>query len=133
MINTAAKPPAQRRADIDRIRKHAEFGPGSRPNAWGLDVSIDMMRLQGRLLPPPKVQYHSTSRKAAPNVSYGSWNLVESKFLVPAPPLVHWSVAVFAPEYVAPRPALQNFFGTLIQQASARGGFLIRSPSSCLC
>ncbi|BGP00148.1 Protein argonaute [Rhodotorula toruloides] len=52
MINTAAKPPAERRADIDQIRKQAEFGPGSRPNAWGLDVSVDMMRLQGRLLPP---------------------------------------------------------------------------------
>ncbi|BGO92079.1 Protein argonaute [Rhodotorula toruloides] len=120
MINTAAKPPAERRANIDQIRQQAEFGPGSRPNAWGLDVSVDMMRLQGRLLPPPKVQYHATSRKAMPNVAFGSWNLVESRFLVPAPPLVHWSVAVFAPERDAPRPALQNFFGMLIQQAASR-------------
>ncbi|BGP25278.1 argonaute [Rhodotorula toruloides] len=127
MINTAAKPPAQRRADIDQIRKQAEFGPGSHPNAWGLNVSVDMMRLQGRLLPPPKVQYHATSRKAMPNVAFGSWNLVESKFLVPAPPLVHWSVAVFAPEQFAQRPALQNFFGALIQQAAART-YQIRVP-----
>lgn len=129
MINTAAKPPAERRANIDQIRRQAEFGPGSRPNAWGLDVSVDMMRLQGRLLPPPKVQYHATSRKAMPNVAFGSWNLVESRFLVPAPPLVHWSVAVFAPERDAPRPALQNFFGMLIQQAASRSEFQLFAPS----
>ncbi|GAA6054538.1 hypothetical protein NBRC10513_006076 [Rhodotorula toruloides] len=101
MINTAAKPPAERRADIDQIRKQAEFGPGSRPNAWGLDVSVDMMRLQGRLLPPAEgpVPRDFTQGHAERRV-----RIVEPRR-----------------EQYAQRPALQNFFGMLIQQAASRG------------
>lgn len=51
-----------------------------------------------------------------------AWNLIESKFLVPAIPLTRWSVAVFAPQRDAPPPAVVAFFQQqLLKQAALRG------------
>jgi hypothetical protein len=50
-----------------------------------------------------------------------SWNLKDSKFLVPGKPLEHWSVAVFASQNEAPLPVLQAFFASLANQARLRG------------
>ncbi|GAA5925866.1 hypothetical protein JCM10213_007307 [Rhodosporidiobolus nylandii] len=122
MINVAAKPPAERRAAIERIRKEQDFGPGSRPAAWGIEVAAEMMRLQGRVLPPPKVTYHpSSGRGTTPFVGFGSWNLKDSKFVQSGKPLEHWAVAVFADERSCPRPALEGFFRTLMSQFKQRG------------
>lgn len=156
MINVAAKPPAERLAAIQQIRQQSDFGPQSTAAQWGLEVEKDLLRLTGRVLPPPKVLYNQKSKTAAPNVRFGcvcplqiprssasavltsrgrradvlhyetptrsAWNLIESKFLVPAIPLTRWSVAVFAPQQVAPPPAVVAFFQQqLLKQAALRG------------
>ena len=71
MINVSAKPPAERRAAIEAIRKDADFGPTSSAAAWGLEVDAQMLKLTGRVLPPPQVMYHQTSQKAKPSVAFG--------------------------------------------------------------
>lgn len=156
MINVAAKPPAERVAAIQQIRQQSDFGPQSAAAQWGLEVEKDMLRLTGRVLPPPKVLYNQKSKTAAPNVRFGcvpsasgpeivcagsphlarqladvlpvesstrsAWNLIESKFLVPAIPLTRWSVAVFARQQDAPPPAVIAFFQQqLLKQAALRG------------
>lgn len=52
-----------------------------------------------------------------------AWNLVESKFLVPAAPLTRWGCVVFAdPQRDAPPPAVLAFFkDMLLKQAALRG------------
>ncbi|BGP40812.1 Protein argonaute [Rhodotorula kratochvilovae] len=121
MINVSAKPPAERRAAIDAIRKDADFGPGSSAEAWGLEVDASMMKLTGRILPPPKVAYHQSSVKANPSVAYGAWNLIQSKFLQPGAALQHWSVVVYGPQQYTPPERVKWFFDTLMKQAKARG------------
>ena len=71
MINVAAKPPAERLAAIQQIRQQSDFGPQSTAAQWGLDVEKDLLRLAGRVLPPPKVLYNQKSKTAAPNVRFG--------------------------------------------------------------
>lgn len=71
MINVAAKPPAERLAAIQQIRQQADFGPGSTAQQWGLEIETDLLKLSGRLLPPPKVLYNPSSKTAAPNVRFG--------------------------------------------------------------
>ncbi|GAA6042866.1 hypothetical protein JCM8097_007198 [Rhodosporidiobolus ruineniae] len=126
MINVAAKPPAERRAAIDAIRRDADFGPNSRPAAWGIEVEAQMLRLDGRVLPSPKVQYAPTSKTANPNVRAGSWNLVESKF-VQGRTLEHWAVAVFADPRAVPTQPLEGFFSQLTQQLTQRG-MVVKNP-----
>lgn len=114
MINIAAKVPAERRAAIDKIRQQPEFGPGSKAAAWGLEIEPSMMPVNGRALPPPRIQYHpSSGRGATPSVQFGfvfflrslaarlsvdtssslsfsahsAWNLRDSKFLQSGKPL----------------------------------------------
>ncbi|TKA58520.1 hypothetical protein B0A53_00261 [Rhodotorula sp. CCFEE 5036] len=130
MINVAAKPPAERLAAIQQIRQQSDFGPQSTAAQWGLEVEKDLLRLTGRVLPPPKVLYNQKSKTAAPNVRFGAWNLIESKFLVPAIPLTRWSVAVFAPQQVAPPPAVVAFFQQQLLKQAALRGMDIRAPRS---
>ncbi|GAA5915403.1 hypothetical protein JCM6882_001414 [Rhodosporidiobolus microsporus] len=120
MINVAAKPPAERRAAIAAIRRDADFGPSSRPAAWGLEVDQQMMQLKGRVLPPPKVQYRA-GPKANPFVSFGAWNLKDLRLLEGGKPLEHWAVAVFADKRYVPETALKTFFDGLVNQARLRG------------
>ena len=87
MINVSAKPPAERRAAIEAIRKDADFGPTSSAAAWGLEVDAQMLKLTGRVLPPPQVMYHQTSQKAKPSVAFGCvLSLSLSLPLEPLPP-----------------------------------------------
>ncbi|GAA5826421.1 hypothetical protein JCM11251_002359 [Rhodosporidiobolus azoricus] len=120
MINIAAKPPAERRAAIEAIRRDADFGPSSRPAAWGLQVDPQMMRSKGRVLPPPKVQYQP-GPKSTPSVAFGAWNLRDVKFLQPGKPLEHWAIAVFADKRDVPEQALFAFFDAFVKQARLRG------------
>ncbi|BGP57316.1 Protein argonaute [Rhodotorula sphaerocarpa] len=130
MINVAAKPPAERLQAIQAIRQHqADLGPQSRAAKWGIEVDRELLQLEGRLLAPPRVQYSPSSKVAAPNVRFGAWNLVESKFLVPAAPLTRWAVVVFAPPQFTPRNVVEGFFKeTLLKQAQLRG-MTIRMPA----
>ncbi|GAA5992363.1 hypothetical protein JCM10908_000447 [Rhodotorula pacifica] len=130
MINVAAKAPQERLAAIRQIRQQAEFGPESRATQWGLEVEKDLLRLTGRVLLPPKVLYNQNSKKAAPDVRFGAWNLVESKFLVPSTPLIRWAVAVFAPEQMAPPPAVVGFFRDFLLKQAVLRGMDIRAPKS---
>ncbi|GAA5867311.1 hypothetical protein JCM3774_003541 [Rhodotorula dairenensis] len=130
MINVAAKAPAERLAGIQQIRQQADFGPQSTATKWGLEVEKDLVRLTGRGLPPPRVLYSPKSKTAAPNVRFGAWNLVDSKFLVPAVPLTRWSVAVFAPQQMAPPPAVVNFFKEFLLKQAVLRGMDIRAPKS---
>ncbi|GAA5924141.1 hypothetical protein JCM3775_005604 [Rhodotorula graminis] len=122
MINVSAKPPAERRAAIEAIRKDADFGPTSSAAAWGLEVDAQMLKLTGRVLPPPQVMYHASSQKAKPSVAFGAWNLTASKFLVPGAALQHWGIVVYAPPNQAPPQAqIKWFFDLLMKQAKLRG------------
>lgn len=81
MINIAAKVPAERRAAIDKIRQQPEFGANSKAAAWGLEIEPTMMPVNGRALPPPRVQYHpSSGRGATPSVQFGSVSFLSSSF-----------------------------------------------------
>ncbi|GAA6007032.1 argonaute/piwi family protein [Rhodotorula paludigena] len=121
MINVSAKPPAERRIAIDAIRKDADVGPGSRAAARGIEVEPQMMKIQGRLLQPPRVQYHQQSRVQNPNVANGAWNLKDSRFLLPGASLKHWAVVVFADQRFASPQAVEAFFSRLIFQLKQRG------------
>ncbi|GAA5854435.1 hypothetical protein JCM5353_003413 [Sporobolomyces roseus] len=119
MINIAAKVPAERRAAIDKIRQQPEFGANSKAAAWGLEIEPTMMPVNGRALPPPRVQYHpSSGRGATPSVQFGAWNLRDSKFLQSGKPLEHWAVVNFSG---TPDQVLAGFFSQLMNQARSRG------------
>lgn len=71
-IRVAAKKPHEREQQITQIRNSEAYESNRRAQAWGVQVSKDMLKLEGRILNPPKVQYHSGSKKAQPFVSDGS-------------------------------------------------------------
>ena len=70
MIKFAAKPPAQRKAAIAAVRGSVAYETNDRIKGFGVEVEPTMMRVPGRVLLPPRVQYHPSSKKQ-PNVNAG--------------------------------------------------------------
>ncbi|KAL7418033.1 Piwi domain-containing protein [Mrakia frigida] len=97
MIKLAGKPPAQRKAEIEHNRNIAGYDQSHRMNGWGVQIAPQMEKVAGRVLDPPSVIYHSTSRQPSPKVASGAWNITASKFITPNTPLESWAVLNMAP------------------------------------
>ncbi|ORY89743.1 Piwi domain-domain-containing protein [Leucosporidium creatinivorum] len=130
MINVAAKPPNDRLAEINATRAAQGYEMNDKLKAWGIQVSSEMCKVQGRVLSPPRVNYQSPP----PRVNSGSWNLVNCRFLVPNPkPLEQWGVIVVdSPLQSTSRNVVDAFFDTLMNQARARGMNIKSSAPQCI-
>nr|XP_019005135.1 uncharacterized protein I203_01979 [Kwoniella mangroviensis CBS 8507]OCF68596.1 hypothetical protein I203_01979 [Kwoniella mangroviensis CBS 8507] len=75
MIKVAAKAPADRRKKIMGWRAKLDYSRLPKIRDWCLEVSPDMVRLQARILDPPKVNYKG---RAVTPIN-GAWNLNDNK------------------------------------------------------
>ncbi|OCF58806.1 hypothetical protein L486_03296 [Kwoniella mangroviensis CBS 10435] len=91
MIKVAAKAPADRRKKIMGWRAKLDYSRLPKIRDWCLEVSPDMMRLQARILDPPKVNYKG---RAVTPIN-GAWNLNDNKFVKANKPLSAWSILCF--------------------------------------
>lgn len=85
-IRVTAKKPAERQKQISDVRRDEKYESNTFAKAWGVEVSNEMLKLQGRVLTPPKVQYAPKSKIAAPRVNEGlvsSPNIENSSLLLP--------------------------------------------------
>ena len=74
MIKVAAKRPDERQRQIDQQRAHVAYEANSRVAAWGIEASMSMKQITGRILAPPKVQYSPKGKVKEPSVGRGQWN-----------------------------------------------------------
>ncbi|WVQ69266.1 uncharacterized protein L199_007483 [Kwoniella botswanensis] len=91
MIKVAAKAPDHRRKQIMGWRGKLDYSRLPRIRDWCLEVSPNMMKLQARILDPPKVNYKG---KAVTPIN-GAWNLNDNKFVKANVPLSAWSILCF--------------------------------------
>ncbi|KAM0756440.1 Piwi-domain-containing protein [Meredithblackwellia eburnea MCA 4105] len=121
MIKVAAKRPEDRQRLIDVERGNVGYNDNSRISSWGITVEQKMKQINGRVLPPPKVQYHPAGKVKEPSVGRGQWNLVDTKFVGVNKPLERWGVCCFESEQYLPRQALQGLLTKLVKQMKDRG------------
>ena len=97
MISEAAKPPKERRATIEEnlrsLSNHYEEDPHAK--AFGLKISNEMIRVDGRILNPPALKYRNVNEFSKFN--NGKWRVGRPgdetvlKFLIPTN-LKYWGV-----------------------------------------
>lgn len=78
MVTEAAMEPAQRKEQIDFSMQLSDFGADPVTNGFGLDVQQQMMKINGRVLPSPKLAYGQP--QCVDVGGKGAWNLVDVKF-----------------------------------------------------
>lgn len=88
--------------------------------SFGVKVSEEMMVIPARILDPPTLQYHPTSREPLITPREGSWNLREKKVVQPAT-LHSWAVVCFGTPREMPQHKIDHFLRELINTCKDTG------------
>ncbi|GBB98146.1 hypothetical protein RclHR1_03150009 [Rhizophagus clarus] len=85
-----------------------------------MEVSNEMITVRARVLPPPTINYHPSSKDASFAPRDGVWNL-RFKKVVSGATLGSWSVLVFGSEHEFPTQSVQRFVRELVTTCSDTG------------
>lgn len=88
--------------------------------SFGVRLSDEMATVPARVLEPPTIQYHPTSREPLITPRDGSWNLRDKKVVQPAT-LHSWSVVCFGSEKDMPQRKIDGFLKELINTCKDTG------------
>jgi len=113
LIRASAVPPGERRRQIEEaVSRHVAHPRATHDEAFGIVVSNEMVRLEGRVLTPPKVMYKG-GKILQP--SAGAWNLKDLVLLnPPTHSLNAWALVtldVSVPDYACQTLASQIHTG----------------------
>ncbi|KAJ3036298.1 Eukaryotic translation initiation factor 2C, partial [Rhizophlyctis rosea] len=85
---------------------------------WGINVNPQLRILTGRVLPPTPLKFHRQVHTSTD----GTWKFTSNlSFARPAPPLVSWSVVVFASSRDVTPERIQNFVRSLVRAMEEKG------------
>jgi len=120
MIAIAACPPDVKRQSIQRqVEQNLRFGQDPQAAAFGIKVDPKMMEIDARVLSGPTLNYQKEK-----HVEGGSWNMMNSKFLIPAA-VRCWAVCSFLREHEAQGQGqgtgLQSFVEDLTSKLTSIG------------
>src|SRR5579864_6472095 len=120
MIKFTCQPPNVRAYKISKSLQILNYRQNEYMQQFGLQVSNEMAVVQARVLPPPKIQYHHSSREASFTPRNGAWNMRYKKVATGAT-LGSWACTVFGSERDYPIQAVQKFIRELITTCQDTG------------
>jgi eukaryotic translation initiation factor 2C len=116
MIKHAAQKPMDRSQSIKQWFAKLNYAAQPKLQSWGLEVRPQMMEVDARVLPTPKVTYKGNKTL---NCQFGGWNLKGVSFTRPGRPLQSWSV-LSLDRYFG-EGDMQNFIGFFTRQMTMYG------------
>eukprot|EP00158_Paraphelidium_tribonemae_P008813 Partr_v1_DN28691_c0_g1_i1_m49399 putative eukaryotic translation initiation factor 2c len=89
-------------------------------NSFGVRINNEMMTIPARVIDPPTVQYHPSSREPLITPREGSWNLRDKKVVQPAT-LHSWVMVCFGSPREMPQHKMDHFLRELIHTCRDTG------------
>jgi eukaryotic translation initiation factor 2C len=93
---------------------------------FGVRMSDEMATISARILDPPTIQYHPTSREPLITPREGSWNLRDKKVVQPAT-LHAWAIVCFGNPRDMPQQKIDHFLREMISTCRDTG-LIITNP-----
>ncbi|KAI4526541.1 Piwi-domain-containing protein [Schizophyllum commune Loenen D] len=96
VVEFATQPPQQRMRAIQDGRAVLAYGQSEYVRAFGLNVNTEqgLVKVNARVLTPPKLQYGKGSKQATIQPKDGAWNMIDKKFYL-AQTIKQWVVVNF--------------------------------------
>ncbi|KAF9112449.1 Eukaryotic translation initiation factor 2C [Mortierella sp. AM989] len=113
MIKFASQPPPTRLNNIREGINFLNYEENEFINDFGMKISKETVNVKARMLQPPTIQYHMTSREASFIPRNGSWDLRNKKVSKGAT-LGSWGVIIFGSEREVPDSQIKNFIRELV-------------------
>ncbi|GBC06891.1 hypothetical protein RclHR1_07120004 [Rhizophagus clarus] len=120
MIKYTCRPPQSRANIISQGTQILNYRQNEYMQQFGFRVSNEMDIIQARVLPPPTLHYHPSSRNSAFTPRNGSWNSRNKKVATGAT-LDSWACAVFGTVRDYPIGAVQKFIRELVTTCQDTG------------
>lgn len=121
MIDQSRQRPNEKLDTIARWRQNLNYDASEKLKAWNVNISSKPIDLEGRILPPPTVNYG----KGRVNVNSGAWNLRNVRFAKPGKNLQTWCLINFAR---TPDQVVQEFAGVLAHHLGQLGINITKPP-----
>ncbi|KAG0084009.1 Eukaryotic translation initiation factor 2C, partial [Podila epicladia] len=120
MIRFTCQPPHVRANKIKDGLKILNYQGNEYIKDFGMKIATEMAEINARILPPPTISYHPSSKMANFAPRDGAWNLKDKKVASGAT-LGSWGVVVFGTERDLPLSFTQGFVRELIVTCTDTG------------
>ncbi|XP_064651873.1 protein argonaute-2-like isoform X7 [Lineus longissimus] len=129
MIKATARSAPDREKEINNLVRKAQFNDDPFLQTFGLQVNQWMTEVQGRVLPPPRLQYGGR-QKAQAVPTQGVWDMRGKQFYTGIEIRV-WAIACFAPQRTVREDSLRNFTQQLQRISNDAGMPIVGQPCFC--
>ncbi|XP_063728094.1 protein argonaute-2-like isoform X3 [Symsagittifera roscoffensis] len=127
MIKATARSAPDRENEISTLIRNAGFDRDHYLHDFGITIVNEMVKVPGRILNPPKLQYGG--RQAVP--TQGVWDMRGKQFHLGVT-IRCWAIACFAPTRQCKEDALRNFADQLGRISNDAGMPIISQPCFCM-
>ncbi|XP_071810855.1 protein argonaute-2-like isoform X2 [Apostichopus japonicus] len=129
MIKATARSAPDREKEINNLVKKAQFNSDRFVQEFGLAISTDMVQIEGRVLPVPKIQYGGKNKfQAVPQ--QGVWDMRGKQFHTGVEIKI-WAIACFAAQHQCKEDSLRNFTSQLQKISNDAGMPIMGQPCFC--
>lgn len=129
MIKATARSAPDREKEINSLVKKAQFNSDRFVQEFGLAISQDMVQIEGRVLPVPKIQYGGKNKfQAVPQ--QGVWDMRGKQFHTGVEIKI-WAIACFAAQHQCKEDSLRNFTSQLQKISNDAGMPIVGQPCFC--
>ncbi|CAG8508402.1 5106_t:CDS:10 [Ambispora leptoticha] len=108
MIKSTCQPPHIRANKINAGLKILKYRENEYLKEFGMKIGLEMVQPPARILPPPTINYHPSSRNPSFQPQDGVWNL-RGKKVAKGATLGSWAVIVFASDQEFPIQSVRHF------------------------
>lgn len=99
--------PNDRLAAIKKGIQDLQFGQSDYVNQFGMSIDTEPIKVDARILNPPKLKYSGQGAQSVIEPQNGAWNMVGKKFFQPAT-IDRWIVVVYASRNYFPEPMCRD-------------------------
>jgi eukaryotic translation initiation factor 2C len=94
VLDFASKRPNDRLASIVDGLSVLEYGQSEYVREFGMTVANEPIRIQARVMNPPALRYHPSSKQPSAKPRDGAWNLIDKRMFSPSN-IAHWMIVVY--------------------------------------
>ncbi|KAH9077159.1 argonaute-like protein [Lactarius deliciosus] len=94
VLEFATKRPNDRLGSIVNGLGVLEYGQSEYVREFGLTVANEPIRIQARVMNPPTLRYHQSSKQPSARPRDGAWNLIDKRMFTPSK-VANWMIVVY--------------------------------------
>ena len=130
MIKSTSRSAPEREKEIVNLVKKANFKDDPFLQEFGLKVNDSLMKIKGRVLDAPTLQYGDQSTNPLALPEKGVWDMIGKRFFTGIE-IREWAIACFTLKRIVSEESLRAFTHTLMTISNNAGMPILKPPCFC--